>query len=521
MPDGRVNILLIEDDEDDFIITRDLLSEISPDKYHLDWVDSVEKGRRQLQAGRHDVYLIDYRIGQSTGLELLAEARRQGVDAPMILLTGAEGHEIDIAAMKAGAADYLVKGQINAPLLERSIRYSLEQSRNLRELREREAQLLQAQKMEAVGRLAGGVAHDFNNLLTAITGYTELLLGRLGEDNDLSHDVQEIKRAAERASSLTRQLLTFSRKQVIQPRVLDLNTLVGDIERMLQRLIGEQIRLLTDLETQPLTILADPGQIEQVIMNLSVNARDAMPKGGTLTIGTSLLPPQSDRLPAGLRRNGDSIVMLSVTDTGQGIDPRTMPHIFEPFFTTKGPDKGTGLGLSTVYAITKQAGGEIQVASEVSQGTRFELFFPLARPSAPALPAVMPEQPHAPIDATLLLVEDQPIVRKLMRRLLQSEGYTVLDAPHGQEALRVARNHTGSIDLLVTDVIMPEMSGEQLARELLILRPQLRILFVSGYADSDIYHEVAGPRRSHFLQKPFTPEILGRKVRDILTNSQG
>lgn len=521
MAEERVNILLIEDDEDDFVITRDLLSEIGPDKYRLDWVDSVDKGRRQLQAGRHDVYLIDYRIGRSTGLELLREAHDRGVDAPMILLTGASEREIDVAAMNAGAADYLIKGQINAPLLERSIRYSLEQSRHLRELREREAQFLQAQKMEAVGRLAGGVAHDFNNLLTAITGYTELLLARLGEDNEMSHDVQEIKRAAERAASLTRQLLTFSRKQVIQPRVLDLNTLVGDVERMLQRLIGEQIRLLTDLDTQPLYILGDPGQIEQVVMNLAVNARDAMPRGGALTIGTELLAPESGRIPTEYRPQHKPMVLLSVTDTGLGIDPKTMRHIFEPFFTTKGPDQGTGLGLSTVYAIIKQAGGEIQVRSEVGRGTRFELFLPVAQPPAAAPQARPAEQPRAQINATLLLVEDQHIVRKLMRRLLQSEGYTVLEAPHGQEALRVARAHAGPIDLLVTDVVMPEMSGQQLARELVSIRPDLRVLFVSGYADADIYHEIANPGRSHFLQKPFTPDILGRKIRDVLTDVPG
>jgi len=520
MAQERVNVLLIEDDEDDFVITRELLSEIGPDKYHLDWVDTVEKGRRQLQAGRHDVYLIDYRIGQSTGLELLREAHDRGVDAPMILLTGASEHEIDVSAMKAGAVDYLIKGQINAPLLERSIRYSLEQVRHLRELRDREAQLLQAQKMEAVGRLAGGVAHDFNNLLTAITGYTELLLTRLGEDNELSHDVQEIKRAAERAASLTRQLLTFSRKQVIQPRVLDLNILVSDVERMLQRLIGEQIRLLTDLDTQPLPIMADPGQIEQVVMNLAVNSRDAMPKGGTLTIATALLPPNSHLQPTDLRTHNQPMAILSVTDTGHGIDPRTMQHIFEPFFTTKSPDKGTGLGLSTVYAVVKQAGGDIRVNSEVGRGTRFELFFPLSQQTAVAPQSKPAEQPLPRINATLLLVEDQHIVRKLLRRLLQAEGYTVLEAPHGPEALRVARAHLGTIDLLVTDVVMPEMSGQQLARELSAERPELRVLFVSGYADSDIHQEVAGLGRSHFLQKPFTPKTLGNKVREVLTDGR-
>ncbi|MCC6422133.1 MAG: response regulator [Phycisphaerales bacterium] len=518
MAEERVNILLIEDDEDDFVITRDLLNEIGPDKYHLDWVDSVEKGRRQLQAGRHDVYLIDYRIGQSTGLELLREAHDHGVDAPMILLTGAKEHEIDIAAMKAGAADYLIKGQINAPLLERSIRYSMEQARHLRELRDRDAQLMQAQKMEAVGRLAGGVAHDFNNLLTAITGYTELLLSRLGEDNELSNDVQEIKRAAERAASLTRQLLSFSRKQVILPKVLDLNTLVSDVERMLQRLIGEQIRLLTDLETQPLPILADPGQIEQVVMNLAVNSRDAMPRGGTLTIGTERLEAGSDRIPGECRLSGNAVALLSVCDTGLGIDSSTMGHIFEPFFTTKGPDKGTGLGLSTVYAVVKQIGGDIKVNSEVGQGTRFDLYLPLAHQAAATLRETMPQPPKPRINATLLLVEDQNIVRKLMRRLLQAEGYTILEAPHGQEALRIARAHSGPIDLLVTDVVMPEMSGQQLARELGALRSDLRVLFVSGYADSDIYHEIAGQGPGHFLQKPFTPDILSRKIRDILTD---
>jgi CheY-like chemotaxis protein len=334
----------------------------------------------------------------------------------------------------------------------------------------------------------------------------------------LSNDVQEIKRAAERAASLTRQLLSFSRKQVILPKVLDLNTLVSDVERMLQRLIGEQIRLLTDLETQPLPILADPGQIEQVVMNLAVNSRDAMPRGGTLTIGTERLEAGSDRIPGECRLSGNAVALLSVCDTGLGIDSSTMGHIFEPFFTTKGPDKGTGLGLSTVYAVVKQIGGDIKVNSEVGQGTRFDLYLPLAHQAAATLRETMPQPPKPRINATLLLVEDQNIVRKLMRRLLQAEGYTILEAPHGQEALRIARAHSGPIDLLVTDVVMPEMSGQQLARELGALRSDLRVLFVSGYADSDIYHEIAGQGPGHFLQKPFTPDILSRKIRDILTD---
>lgn len=513
MADKPIDILLIEDDEDDYLLARDLLAEIGPRRYALSWARDFDSGLAELSRQAHDLYLLDYRIGVRTGLELLEEARRRDWHAPMILLTSLADRETDVAAMGAGAADYLVKGQINAPLLERSIRYSLERARNLAILREREAELLQAQKMEAIGRLAGGIAHDFNNLLTAITGYGDLLLERLGGDGDAERDVREIMKAAGRAAALTRQLLTFSRKQSARTTVLDLNGVVRDIEPMLRRIIGEHIVLEVKTGAVPAPLRADAAQIEQVVMNLAVNARDAMPQGGRLSIAVDSMdsPPVNAKLADG------PCVRLAVGDSGIGMDEPTLARIFEPFFTTKGPDMGTGLGLSTIYAIVAQSGGAIDVASTPGKGSRFELLFPKA-----AEPVTVETRPAAhgtgPAGtATVLLVEDQHVVRKLVRRLLKSEGYTVLEAEHGAEAIEVAEGFNGPIDLLITDMVMPRMSGEELAARMIRRRPRTKVLYVSGYADSEIFHG-AGRGDSHFLQKPFSPEALSAKVREVLGN---
>jgi two-component system cell cycle sensor histidine kinase/response regulator CckA len=390
-------------------------------------------------------------------------------------------------------------------------------ARDVTQQRRLEAQFIEAQKLESIGRLAGGIAHDFNNLLTVINGYSDSALSTLQADNGLFFPLAEIKRAGERASWLTRQLLAFSRKQAITPKVLDLNVVVRDLSRMLQRLIGERIEVVTKLEPGLPGVLADVGQIEQVVMNLAVNARDAMPEGGVVTIQTSKVEfdEQHSRRHVGTRAG--AYVMLTVTDTGKGMDRATQSHIFEPFFTTKKEGEGTGLGLATVYGIVKQSGGFIDVESELDSGATFRLFFPVVaqRPGAGVDEAVPPPAVSAGSE-TVLIVEDETLVRMLLRTILKQAGYTVLEGQNGIDALAVFESHPGRIDLVIGDIIMPHMNGPELIERLTLLRPGLRYLYISGYTDDAILHSGALGSDAPFLQKPFTPSALLQKVREVL-----
>src|SRR5271167_4524735 len=379
-----------------------------------------------------------------------------------------------------------------------------------------EQQLRQAQKMEAVGRLAGGIAHDFNNLLMVISGYCEFLLQKLGPDPSLRGCAQEIANAADRATALTRQLLAFSRKQLLQPKVLDLNAVVSENLKMLPRLIGEDVELAT-LPAEALgRVKADPGQIEQVVMNLVVNARDAMPSGGKLTIETAnvALDEAYARRHPGV--SPGEYVMLAISDTGLGMDKETQSHIFEPFYTTKG-QKGTGLGLSMVYGIVKQSGGYIWVYSEPNHGTTFKVYLPRVEAAAEDKPALQPAPEGPPLGhETILVVEDEPQLRDLTRQFLETRGYTVLVAEHGAAAIDVARRHKGVIHLLLTDIIMPVMNGRELAQRMVGLSPKTRILFMSGYTENAIWRNGMIESSTNFLQKPFTLDALTRKVREVL-----
>ncbi|MBI4594217.1 MAG: PAS domain S-box protein [Candidatus Rokubacteria bacterium] len=377
-------------------------------------------------------------------------------------------------------------------------------ARDVADRKRLEVQLRQSQKMEAVGRLAGGVAHDFNNLLMVIIGYADLLISRLRPGESGREQLDQMRKAADSAASLTRQLLAFSRRQVLQPRVLNLNAVVGGLDSMLRRLIGEDVELVTKRAPELGDVEADPGQIEQVIMNLAVNARDAMPRGGRLTIET-----------ANAAHQGAPHVMLAVSDTGEGMDPETASHIFEPFFTTKEMGKGTGLGLSMVYGIVQQHRGVVEVDTRVGRGTTFRIYLP--RATAPAAAAGPPKEPQALNGAeTVLLVEDEGPVRKLVREILSGYGYTVLEAPGGVEALAIFDRHGGQIDLLLTDVVMPGMSGRALAQRLIARRANLKVLYMSGYTDDVIGHHGVLDSQLGYLQKPFTPDCLAGKVREIL-----
>jgi CheY-like chemotaxis protein len=374
--------------------------------------------------------------------------------------------------------------------------------------------------MEAVGRLAGGVAHDFNNLLTVIISYTDLLLEDLDRDDPKREDVTAVRKAAEGAAALTHQLLAFSRKQVLQPKVLDLNATVASTEKLLRRLIGEDIRLVAKLGSSLGRVKADPGQIEQVIMNLAVNARDARPAGGQLTIETADVAMDEAYVRGHPTAEPGRYVMLAVSDTGIGMDEQTKAHIFEPFFTTKELGKGTGLGLATVYGIVKQSGGFIWLYSEPGQGTSFKIYLPLVEESAQrhAMPAVA-KLPRG--TETILVVEDAPAVRTVIRQVLERQGYTVLEAPNGEAAFALATKHHGPIHLLLTDVVMPGVNGRQLSEQLARPRPDMLVLFTSGYTDDSVVRHGILESGIAYLQKPFTPDGLARKVREVLDSPQG
>jgi PAS domain S-box-containing protein len=384
------------------------------------------------------------------------------------------------------------------------------------ERRKLKKQIFQAAKMEAVGRLAAGVSHDFNNIVTAIDGYSDLLLGQLDEADPRRRNVEEIRKAGERAGALTRQLLSFSRQQAPQLKVLDLNGLILNLESMLRRLIGEDIEIRTHLDTGLWPVKTDLGQIEQVIINLAVNARDAMPRGGKLSIETCNVRLDDVRIFENIPVRPGCYAMLVVSDNGSGMDGETRRHIFDPFFTTKEADKGTGLGLSVVYGIVKNSGGYVWVYSEPGRGTTFKIYLPRVeeKPES-AAPAVAAFGGFRGSE-TVLLVEDDDAVRKLLREVLERIGYTVLDACNGGEALGICERSEGGIHLTVTDIVMPEMSGVELSRRIRSLQPGMKTLYMSGYSDNSLaYHGIMDTGTS-FLQKPFTPEALGRKVREVL-----
>lgn len=383
-----------------------------------------------------------------------------------------------------------------------------------------EDQFRQAHKMEAVGRLAGGVAHDFNNVLTIIRGQTEFLLADLPEGDARRADVLEIQQAADRAAVFTRQLLAFSRRQLLQPEVLQLNTVISGMEMMLRRLVGEDVVLLTKLHPDLPLICADPGQLQQVLLNLAVNSRDAMPRGGTLLVETAVVELDANYPRQHPSARTGTHVVLAVTDTGFGMDAATRARLFEPFFTTKEPGKGTGLGLSTVYGIVKQSGGHIWVYSEVDRGTTFKLYFP---PHHGAVKASEPERPVVPTPgtgATILLVEDERQVRSTVRRLLERHGYTVMEASNGHDALALITAHGSDIDLVLSDMVMPGMGGTELASRVRALSPTLPVLLMTGYTEEAITRSGARPLEEQIIEKPFSLPTMLEKVRAALSSGQ-
>lgn len=642
----RLRILVIEDSEDD---TELLLRELQRGGYEPvhERVDTADALRQALTRHEWDLVVSDYSIPGFSSLDALALVKDHESDIPFIIVSGTIAEDTAVAAMKAGAHDYLMKHNLKRLIaaVDRELREAEDRRRRkraeaaLRESQERfqelaenirevfwlttpdkgqmlyvspayeqiwgrtceslyqaptrwleaiypedeqrvihaiskqitggyaeeyrivrpdgsirwiwdrafpirdqsgnvyriagvaediterkllEDQFRQAQKMEAVGRLAGGITHDFNNLLTVIMGYCQLLLGTLTPDDPTRKEVEEIRKAGDRAVSLTRQLLAFSRRQVFQPLVLDLNKHIEGVESLVRRLIGEDITLVISKAPDLGKVLVDPGQIPQIIMNLAVNARDAMPEGGQLTIETANVDFSDASIACRIDIPPGHFVMLAVSDTGIGMDAETKTRLFEPFFTTKEPGKGTGLGLSTVYGIVKQSGGAIRVYSERGFGTTIKIYLPRIQYgtdlAAVPTPARIPETRGI---ETVLLVEDEESLRRLTRKILERNGYTVLVAQDGAEALQICEAHQGSIHLLLTDIVLPGMNGRELVQRVLRILPQIRVVYMSGYTDRVIGQlgipDLDGP----FLEKPFTSEALTRKLREALAGAGG
>jgi two-component system, cell cycle sensor histidine kinase and response regulator CckA len=509
-----LHILHLEDDSNDAALIQLTLAAGG-----IDCATTRVTNRDDLNAGLErggiDLILTDYLIPGCEWASVAEMLRTRWPDIPFIMVSGVLGEELAIDSLKSGAIDYVLKDRLSQ--LVPAVRRAMSSVEALAERRRLEAQFVEAQKMEVIGQLAGGVAHDFNNILAVILGYGNVIMQELGTESPLFEYAEKIQDAAERAAALTRQLLVFSRKQTVQPIVLDLNTVVADMDKMLRRLIDDHVELVVVPGQNTGRIQADPGYVGQILMNLVVNARDAMPHGGTLTVATTPVTLRAiTTFTTGVLAPGN-YVMLRVTDTGMGIAEEVLLRLFEPFFTTKSNGKGTGLGLPTCLTIMKQCGGQIHVESQVDRGSTFNVYFPQVELPLDSSTEFRQRGPLPRGVETVLLVEDEPAVRELTRRVLEIQGYTVISATNGQEGLSAARQHGGApIRLVVTDVVMPQMSGKVMADWLTAIYPEVKVLFTSGYTDDAIAHHGVLDPGVAFLPKPYTPAALSRKVREIL-----
>jgi two-component system cell cycle sensor histidine kinase/response regulator CckA len=633
---AQVKVLLIEDDPVDARLITDMLAHSDVASFAVKCVERLADGLEFLDQADEDVLLLDLNLPDSQGFETFARAYAKAPHMPIIPLTGLGDTAMGLRALREGAQDYLVKGEIDGSLLGRAIRYAVERKRtkdalrrehdfattlletahalivvldtegrvvqlnpfaerltgwcedevrgqswfdifvtedvggdlreryaeflkaqepaehenpivtregrtrlvrwynsplrdasgaptgmlaigyDVTELREKEEQLRHAQKMEAVGRLAGGIAHDFNNQLTVVTGYSDLLLAAVPPDDPMRERIVEIHRAAMRAATLTNQLLAFSRRQVLNPQTINLNMIVGEMASPVARMIGEDVRLSIIPGADLGNVRADPLQVEQAVMNLIVNARDAMPHGGELAIETANAELDAAQVEGDLEAPPGSYVMLAVSDSGAGIPAHMVDKIFEPFFTTKPDGEGTGLGLSMVYGFVKQSGGHIQVETRPGKGTTFRLYLPRAEADVDMPVLGLPARPPQRGTGTILIVEDEEAVRQILVRVLRESGYTVLETANAREALPIGEHYDGPIDLLVTDVVMPETSGPEVAKRLAAIRPDMRVLYVTGYAETALLQHGLEVGRSALLIKPFTPSALAEAVHALL-----
>lgn len=506
----RLDVLLVEDSEDDEILISRALRRSGYEPF-IKRVDNETAVRDALASRVWSVILSDYMLPGLDCPRVVEIVNEVGIDAPLIALSGTVSEEVILQMLRAGARDYVMKD--NLARLPSAIEREMNEAEGRRHRKRLEAQLVQAQKMEAIGRLAGGVAHDFNNLLTVITGFAQLALL---EDNPARNGLEQILQASERAAGLTRQLLAFSRQQAMETRVFDLNQLVRDIERMLRRLIGEDIEVKTELTPGPLLVRADSGQIEQVLLNLAVNSRDAMPNGGIIAISTKHRILDADLAKVHGVEPG-SYCAVAVSDNGSGIPQDVLPHIFEPFYTTKPAGKGTGLGLSTAYGIAQQSGGALSAYSEPEVGTTITLLLPSVGANVAIDSTNVVEEPIPQGHEVILISEDDRDVLNMVSEALSLRGFTVLRADGGNKALEILKSAEGPrVQVLVTDIVMPGMPGPQLADHATKLFPSLKILFMSGYTEDVISHHGIQSGGAGFIQKPFAPGALVRKVRQLI-----
>jgi len=512
-----LRVLHLEDNPDDAELIR-LRLQAAGFACRVTVVESRDQFVAALEKADYDLILSDFTIPSFDGASALALALAAAPEVPFIFVSGTIGEDRAVECLVNGATDYVLKTATMtrlAPAIQRALR----ERRERRERVKLEEQYRQAQKMDAIGRLAGGVAHDFNNLLTAILGHAELSLLELppGKAKD---DLKEIVATTMRAAALTRQLLTFSRKHIAAPQVVDVNEVVRNVERMLRRVIGEDIAFVFRPADGLAPVLIDLGQLEQLVVNLAVNARDAMPGGGSLTIETANASPSAEILARHPEVPAGEFVRVSVRDTGVGIAPEVRAHLFEPFFTTKEKGKGTGLGLATCYGIIKQAGGFIDVISEPWRGAEFVVYLPHTHVDAAAAKpaAAAGESPRG--TELVLIVEDEIAVRRLAMRILRGHGYEVLEAADGADALRlVQEDRDFRIKLVMTDVVLPGLSGKELSERVSALRPDVKVLFTSGYTDEALGKHGVWEKGVHFIPKPFTLDSLSRKVRETLDSA--
>lgn len=515
-----LRVLCVDDSEDDIILLIRALKQggYSPTYQRVDTAPEMEAA---LNGQDWDIVLADYSMPQFSAPDALKVLKRKKPSIPFIIVSGAIGEETAASALREGARDFINKDNLTRliPAIQRELRET--EVRRQREQAEKdkkniEEQLFQAQKMEAIGRLTGGVAHDFNNLLTVINGYSELILSNMPKEDQNFEYIQLIRHAGRRAENLTRQLLAFSRKQTLKPIVLDLNELLFNMEKILHRLIGEDIDLIAAYADNLKYVKADPSQLEQVILNLVINSRDSMPHGGRITIETDNVHLEKTIVEGDEQIQAGTHVMLAISDTGVGIDEDTKTKIFEPFFTTKEKGKGTGLGLSTVYGIVKQSGGSIIFSSIPGEGTTFKVFLKAVNEEVKHQLDQHKTSDQLSGDETILIVEDEEAVLDLMTKVLEQHGYNILLASSAEEAIKLVNNLDEPIHILLTDIVLPGANGRELSEQIIRSKPDIKIIYMSGYTDQAIGDQGVLDENTDYIQKPFSPFFLLKKIREVL-----